>query len=704
MSLWFTLFLLLLLPAYMTDTSILLQAYRLMSQAKAMAETYEANRSVCKYVHSTSRGHEAIQLAAAFQLQPQDFVSPYYRDESLLLGLGFQPYELMLQLLAKGNDIFTGGREYYSHPNYKGEDKPIIIHQSSATGMQVIPTTGIAQGVRYWEKTDTARLKKGRQAELPVVLCSLGDASVTEGEVSEAFQFAVLKQLPVIYLVQDNNWGISVTAEEARSMNAFEFAAGFKGMNRIQVDGSDFEASYKVMKHVCEFVRKERKPYLVHAQVPLLGHHTSGVRKDFYRTDEDWAKHLQHDPGPKLRNKLVARGIKEEEIQKIENEAATVVAADFSKAVASPEPDVTQVEEHVFVPTSIVTEKGERSPAGAEKIMMVDAALFAIREIMEQHPEAVLYGQDVGKRLGGVFREAATLAEQFGDHRVFNTAIQEAYIVGSTVGMNAVGLKPIVEVQFADYIYPGFNQLVTEISKSCYLTCGKFPVSMILRVPTGAYGGGGPYHSGSVETTLLSIKGIKVVYPSNAADMKGLMKAAYYDGNPVVMLEHKGLYWSKVPGTEEAKMSEPSADYIIPLGKANIVASASQQAITNGESCVLISYGMGVYWAKAAARQFNQQIEIVDLRTLYPLDEALIYERVQLHGKCLVLTEEQQNNSFAEALAGRIGKNCFSFLDAPVEVMGALNTPAVPMNIELERAMLPNTEKVTAVLRRLLFS
>jgi 2-oxoisovalerate dehydrogenase E1 component len=688
----------------MTDTSILLQAYRLMSQAKAMADTYEANRSVCKYVHSTSRGHEAIQLAAAFQLQPQDFVSPYYRDESMLLGLSFQPYELMLQLLAKGNDIFTGGREYYSHPNYKGEDKPTIIHQSSATGMQVIPTTGIAQGVQYWEKTDPSWLKKGRQGELPVVLCSLGDASVTEGEVSEAFQFAVLKQLPVIYLVQDNNWGISVTAEEARSMNAFEFAAGFKGMNRIQVDGSDFEASYEVMKHVCEFVRKERKPYLVHAQVPLLGHHTSGVRKDFYRTDEDWAKHLQHDPGPKLRNKLVARGIKEEEIQQIESEEATVVAVDFSKAVASPEPDVIKVEEHTFIPTPIIAEKGERSPARAEKIMMVDAALFAIREIMEQHPEAVLYGQDVGKRLGGVFREAATLAQQFGDHRVFNTAIQEAYIVGSTVGMNAVGLKSIVEVQFADYIYPGFNQLVTEISKSCYLTCGKFPVSMILRVPTGAYGGGGPYHSGSVETTLLSIKGIKVVYPSNAADMKGLMKAAFYDGNPVVMLEHKGLYWSKVPGTEEAKMPEPSADYIIPLGKANIVTNASQQAITNGESCVVITYGMGVYWAKSAAKQFNNQIEIVDLRTLYPLDEALIYERVKLHGKCLVLTEEQQNNSFAEALAGRIGKNCFSSLDAPVEVIGALNIPAVPMNIELERAMLPNTEKVTAVLRKLLFS
>jgi 2-oxoisovalerate dehydrogenase E1 component len=360
------------------------------------------------------------------------------------------------------------------------------------------------------------------------------------------------------------------------------------------------------------------------------------------------------------------------------------------------------VSDHVFAPTPVAEEKGERAPAGAAKIMMVDAALFAIKEIMQKHPEALLYGQDVGKRLGGVFREAATLADLFGEHRVFNTAIQEAYVVGSTAGMSAAGLRPIVEVQFADYIYPGFNQLVTELSKSCYLSNGKFPVSMILRVPTGAYGGGGPYHSGSVETTLLSIKGIKVVYPSTAADMKGLMKAAYYDPNPVVMLEHKGLYWSKVPGTEEARTPEPDADYIVPLGKGCIVQSAKEHHMQSGESAVVITYGMGVYWAKEASRSLPGKIEIVDLRTLFPLDEELVYERVRAHGKCLVLTEEQQLNSFAEALAGRIGKNCFTSLDQPVEVLGALNLPAVPMNMELEKAMLPTAEKVSRVLDQLL--
>ena len=689
-----------------------------MCTAKAMADTYEDNRQICKYVHSTSRGHEAIQLATAFHLFPCDFVSPYYRDESLLLGLGFSPYELMLQLLAKGNDIFTGGREYYSHPNYKGDDKPNIIHQSSATGMQAIPTTGIAQGIKFMASLNPSKggtlipaeskvsphpeRSRWAAAERAIVICSLGDASVTEGEVSEAFQFAALHQLPIIFLVQDNGWGISVTAEEARTTNANEMVKGFKGIKRISIDGSDFEQSYDVMKNVIDEVRNERHPFLVHASVPLLGHHTSGVRKEFYRTEEDLAKHYADDPGPKLRKKLLEIGVTDETLVDIEKETAEEVIHHFQGAVAAPEPDPATVSDHVFVPTPVTAESGERTPANKEKVLMVDAALFAIREIMEDHPESLLYGQDVGRRLGGVFREAATLAEQFGDHRVFNTAIQEAYIIGSTVGMCAVGLKPIVEVQFADYIYPGLNQLVTEISKSCYLSCGKFPIQTLIRVPIGAYGGGGPYHSGCIESTLLTIKGIKIVYPSNAADMKGLLKAAFLDPNPVVMLEHKGLYWSKVPGTEEAKNIEPSRDYIIPLGKGNIVLQADDELVASGESCCIITYGMGVYWAKAAAKNFPGQIEVVDLRTLFPLDESLVFATVKKHGKCLIVTEEQQDNSFAEALAGRISKSCFRYLDAPVEVLGALNLPAVPMNVILEKAMLPSAEKVAVRLEFLL--
>ena len=676
---------------------ILLKAYRHMMLAKATADVYEENRNICKYVHSTSRGHEAIQLATAYQLTHEDWVSPYYRDESLLLGMGFEPYQLMLQLLAKADDPFSGGRSYYSHPSSLAENLPKIIHQSSATGMQAIPTTGVAQGIKYIQEFNLKTYEQN-----PVVVCSFGDNSITEGEVSEAFQFAALHQLPIIFLVQDNEWGISVTKEEARTSDAYDFAVGFVGLNRMKVDGTDFEASFEAMKKAVDFVRTERKPMLVCASTVLIGHHTSGVRREFYRDEDDLEKHRAKDPGSILRNRLLEEGLDDELLNQIEKEARLEIEEAFQKAQNAEDPKPETVSNHVFAPTPITDEVGEREPKGQEKIVMVDAATHAIQEIMWKHPEALLYGQDVGERIGGVFRETVTLGKKFGNKRVFNTLIQEAYIIGSTVGMSAVGLKPIVEVQFADYIYPGINQLITEISKSNYLSNGKFPVSNIIRVPIGAYGGGGPYHSGSVESILANIKGIKIAYPSNAADFKGLLKAAYYDPNPVIMLEHKGLYWSKVPGTEDAKTIEPAEDYILPFGKGNIILEAENSEIEKGRTILIVTYGMGVYWAKDAVKNFAGRVEIIDLRTLIPLDENLVFERVKLHGKCLVLTEEQINNSFAEAFAHRISKNCFQYLDAPVEAMGSLNLPAVPINLILEKEMLPNSEKLSKKIEEML--
>jgi 2-oxoisovalerate dehydrogenase E1 component len=333
---------------------------------------------------------------------------------------------------------------------------------------------------------------------------------------------------------------------------------------------------------------------------------------------------------------------------------------------------------------------------------MVDSALIAIEELMRRHPECVLYGQDVGRRLGGVFREAATLAQKFGDDRVFNTPIQEAFIVGSTVGMSAVGLKPIVEVQFADYIWPGLNQLFTEVSRSCYLTNGKYPVSMILRVPTGAYGSGGPYHSSSVETVVCNIKGLKVVYPSNGADLKGLMKAAYYDPNPVVIFEHKGLYWSKVPHTESAKCPLPDEAYVVPIGVGRIVMGALEEYISEGAALCIVTYGMGVHWALQAAKQFEGQITILDLRSLVPLDEELIYSTVKRHGRCLVVTEDTLTNSFAQSVAARIQENCWTSLDAPVRTIGSKDMPAVPQNEVLEREMILTVAEVADAVKKLL--
>jgi 2-oxoisovalerate dehydrogenase E1 component len=658
-----------------------------------MAELFEANKEItATYVHATARGHEAIQLALATQLEPTDLLYPYYRDDAMLLGIGMTPYDLMLQLLAKRDDPFSGGRTYYSHPSLRDADKPKIPHQSSATGMQAIPAAGAAMGIQYREKQGLTAEWNGAK---PISVCSIGDAAMTEGEVSEALQMAALKRFPLLVLVQDNGWDISANAAETRAGNAAQYAQGFPGIDVVQVDGTDYAACHAALKDVLRSMRKKRGPVLVHAKVPLLNHHTSGVRMEWYRDDLDEAR--ARDPYPKLRAALLADGHKATELDAIVDAVRARVQADYERALAAPDPTPSDLFTHRMAPTSVTVERGTREPAGRERTVMVDSALFAVREILEAHPEALVYGQDVGRRLGGVFREAATLAQQFGDDRVFNTPIQEAFIVGSTVGMAAVGLKPIVEVQFADYIWPGLNQLFTELSRAHYLTNGKWTADMILRVPIGAYGSGGPFHSSSVESVVTAIRGIKVVYPSTGADLKGLLKAAYADPNPVVVLEHKGLYWSKIKGTEGAKTVEPDADYVVPIGRGRIVRAVEPE----GEpSALVVTYGRGVYWALEAAA--GLPVEVLDLRSLSPWDEELVLERSRAHGRILVLTEEPSVQPFARSIAARIQEECFTALDAPVRVLGAEDTPAIPLNKTLEATYLPNADKVRTALEALL--
>jgi len=677
------------------DNSILTHAFKIMYSAKFMAELYEDNfKLVSKYVHATSRGHEAIQIACGIQLKPCDYVFPYYRDDALMLALGATPYQMMLQLLAKRDDPFSGGRSYYCHPSLKDDDKPKIPHQSSATGMQAIPATGAALGMWYKEHQG---IDQGSIP--PLVVCSIGDAAVTEGEVSEAFQMAALKQLPIIFLVQDNNWDISAYKDEVRTWNAAEYANGINGLDSISIDGTNFVDCYKTIQEIFQIVRTERRPFILHAKVPLLNHHTSGVRKEWYRFDLE--EESLNDPYPKFVKMLINQGhFNQVELEILEKSIQEDIKSQFLKAQKAEEPRPEDLYTHIFAPTPVIEEKGNRHGVNNELKNMVDSGIFAIREIMLKDERCVFYGQDVGARLGGVFREAATLAEQFGDHRVFNTPIQEAFIIGSTVGMSAVGLKPIVEVQFADYIWPGLNQLFSEVSRSNYLSNGKWPVSMVLRVPVGAYGSGGPYHSSSVETIVANIRGVKIVYPTDAADLKGLMKAAYEDPNPVVMFEHKGLYWAKLPGTENAKCIEADEEYIVPIGKANVLIESSP---TKDEStCTIIAYGMGVHWAYNAEKQFPGRIEIIDLRSLVPLDVDTIFQSVRKTNRCLVITEEAVDGSYAQSIAARIQENCFNHLDAPVRTIGSANVPAVPLNEVLEKTMLLNIDKVSSAINSLL--
>ena len=673
----------------------LMSGFKNLYQAKAMSNIYEKNfKLVSKYVHATSRGHEAIQTAVGMQLTKHDYAYPYYRDDAMIMAIGMQPKDMMLQLMAKKDDPFSGGRTYYSHPSLKDEDKCKIPHQSSATGMQVIPATGAAMGLRYKELQNL-----NDENVSPLVLCSVGDAAMTEGEVSEALQMAALKQLPIIYVVQDNGWDISANAEETRAQDAFDYVKGYHGIEAIRVDGSDFKQSYDVVEEVIGKVRKERRPFLIHAKCPLLNHHTSGVRMEFYRDDLEEAK--KTDPYPKLRNQVV-NAFDENKIRQVETDIEKLVQEQFEEAKNAGDPQPEDLYTFDLASTPVTDEKGDRLPEGGEEVVMVDCALFAIDELMTENKECLFYGQDVGRRLGGVFREAATLAGKFGDDRVFNTPIQEAFIVGSTVGMAAVGLRPIVEVQFADYIWPGLNQLFTEVSRSYYLSNGKWPIPMILRVPLGAYGSGGPYHSSSVESVVANIRGLKIAYPSNGADLKGLLKSAYYDQNPVVIFEHKGLYWSKVKGTKAATTIQPSSNYRLPFGKASIINEIWPNETE--ETLSIITYGMGVHWAINAVKdlRMNDKIEIIDLRTLYPLDEKTLIKSVKKCKKCLIITEEPSNNTFARSLSSKIQESCFEYLDAPVRTIGSENMPAIPLNSILEETMILSSNKVKNAITHLI--
>ena len=667
-----------------------------MRTARHMSDIYEENAKLtAKYVHACSNGHEAIQVAAGSLLRKQDWLSCYYRDDSILLSMGMKPYELMLQLFAKKDDPFSGGRTYYSHPSLNREDLPKIPHQSSATGMQAIPAAGVAMGLQYREQQG---LDVWDEGDAPVVMCSIGDAAITEGEVSEALYMSALRKMPIIWLIQDNDWDISAHASEIRFGDATTMAAGFPPIEVREVDGTDLVACMELMEEVFNAARRERRPFLIHATVPLLGHHTSGVRREFYRDDLDEAR--QRDPLPKIEKLLVEGGLMSQaDLDTLNAELRTEVEKEFALARDAEEPIFEDLLAHKYAPTDVLEEKGERHPEGGEMTLMVDCALHAMQELMEEYPESLLYGQDVGKRLGGVFREAATLGDKFGDDRVFNTPIQEAFIIGSTVGMSCVGLKPVVEVQFADYIWPGLNQLFTELSRSYFLSNGQWPVHSLIRVPIGAYGSGGPYHSSSVESVLSNIRGIKVAYPSNGADLKGLIKAAFHDPNPVVILEHKGLYWSKIPGTEEAKCIEPSNDYIVPLGKARTVLSVDS---SEEPQCSIITYGRGVYWAIEAAKNFKGLLEIIDLRSIVPVDMDSIAKSVTKTNRCLVLTEEPIENSYGLSLSGRIASECFESLDAAPLTLGAVSLPAIPLNSEMEEAVLPSAEKVAAKIEELL--
>ncbi len=666
------------------NADTLKKAYSLMCLTSEMNRLYNENRHRIAGPFSTSRGHEAIQIAAAMHLTPHDFIFPYYRDEAMLLTIGISPYDLMLQLLLRREDPFSGGRMPYLHPVLQRDDAPQIPFPGSPNGSHVIPATGLAQGLMYL-LAQNLRVDYDR----PVVLCSLGDSMAVGGEIAEAFQIAVLKSLPVIYLVQDNDWSASVPSAEIRAVDAYELAGGFKGMKRVRINGADFVEAYDKVQVAVEYARQERMPVLLHAKCPLLGDHSSAIRRETYRTDDNIALHQRDEPLERLRRYLLVEGESQQLVAELEQEAKETVERDFALALQASEPDASGIMLYRSAPAKITEERGSRNgnEAGAPLITLREAAIRATDELLAQHPGAIYYGEEIGGPLGGAHGEALGLAGRHGAERVVSMPATNAYLIGVAAGLAAAGCQPIVSLPSVQAVLAGMNQL-NELSKFYYLSNGKSAVPAVIRVSVEGTG---------VETMLLQLQGVKVVYPSNAADMKGLLKCAFADPGPVVVLEDIGLY-----DLEKAKSPEPDTDYVLPLGKARTVQQATSERRDEGHSLLVVTYGRGVHWSTAASESFPGSVEILDLRTLNPLDWESIVEAVKRHGKALVLTAESQRNSFAEVLAGRIMQQCFKFLDAPVAVLGSASLPALPANAALAAAALPNAEKVADAIRQLL--
>ena len=668
--------------SFSQSRAILKRAWPLFCTARAMSSTYQKyHRQSSKYVHATSRGHEAVQIALGLHCCKQDYLFPYYRDDALLLAVGLKPKDLISQLLAKASDPYSIGRTYYAHSSVNQESLPKIPHQSSGTGMQAIPATGAAMGIQYMERQGLSGDGK------PVVVCSLGDGALNEGEVSEALQYCELKQLPILFLIQNNSWSLSAKASEIRCSDIKTFLSGVPGIRYYHVDGSDFSQCYDTFEQAVGHIRSTRSPVIVQADVSLLGDHTSSIPAKRYR--DDLSQNME-DPFDRLKSELIAGGESLVSLDQDRQNCSAGIEKIFLEIVDLPEPDISTVEQHVFSTLENPKPIHITKPVPDNKKFMIEYGLLAMRNLMQRHPECLIYGQDVGGRLGGVFGATASLEQEFGNHRVFNMPIQEALTIGSTVGLSAVGCRPIVEIQFADYLWLGLNQLFSELSRSCYLTAGKWPVSAVIRVAIGAYDNNGPYHSSSIEAILTNIVGIKVVYPSCGRDLYGLIQAAYYDPNPVVILEHKALYWAQGEQFELVKGCSDKPWSAVSIGKSRLLKKASSR----DKKVCIVTWGMGVHLSWLASKYFTNEVEILDLRTLSPIDEEGVFSSVKKCGRCIIVTEEPKNHSFAQTLAGRIQEYCFDDLECGINVIGALDIPAIPLNEHLEKAALPDVSSI----------
>lgn len=611
-------------------------------------------------------GHEAVQVATAMAMKPgKDWFYTYYRDDALGLTLGLTVEEILQHRLGKATDSFTGGRQM---PTHLGSKKLRMPTASSPTGSQYLQAVGTALS-SFLRNTDE------------VVYVSGGEGSTSQGEYFEAVNWATRKKLPVIFLIQNNKFAISVPVEDqAAGGSIFKACSGFEGLNKFHIDGTDFLESYGTAKEAVRLAREGQGPSLIYADVVRLRSHSASDAQEKYRSKESLDEDIKQDPLLKLEKLLLEKSILDEEkIKEMKKQIHDKVLAIADEVLIQPVPDAKSVMDYLYCPPEeqAVIEYNKNANPG-EPVVMVDAVNHALHEEMEKNPNMIIYGEDIADGKGGVFTATKGLSTKFGDERVFNSPLAEASIIGTAIGAAITGVKPVVEIQFADYIFPAMMQIREELVMYRYRSNNTFSCPVVIRAACGGYIGGGHYHSQNIEALFAKCHGMFIAYPSNSEDAKGLLKTACKLNDPVLFLEHKYLYRQGF-----AKSPEPDADFYLPFGKAAVKRE--------GNDISIITYGAMVEKAIRASKEMEKRgvsVEVVDLRTIVPLDTDAIYNSVRKTGKVIVFHEDSKFMGFGAEIASMISENCFEYLDAPVKRVAGLDVH-VPFHPVLEKEALP---------------
>jgi len=620
-------------------------------------------------------GHEAAQLAAATVMRPgEDWAYPYYRDAALCLGLGMTAKEQLLCFLAKADDPNSGGRQM---PQHYGHKELRIVSQSSATGTQFLQAVGSGM-TRKWDKTKE------------IVYVSCGEGSTSQGDFHEALNWASREKVPVIFHVEDNEYAISVhISEQTAGGSVYSMVSGYQNLARFNVDGTDFFETHLAFKKAADRARKGKGPTVIISHVVRLLPHSSSDDQRKYRTEDELSEDQAKDPITRFEQMCTAgKIINQKDFDKIKKEVFTQIDKDAEWAEQQDHPDIDTAMDHIYSNNGQL-ETADLNQIG-DKIVIIDAINHALAEEMQTNDKMVIFGQDIADPKGGVFTATKGLTDKFGRDRVFNSPLAESSIIGTAVGMAVTGWKPVVEIQFGDYIWYGMMQIRNEVATMRYRSNNTWSCPIVIRVPVGGYIHGALCHSQSIDGYFVHLPGIYIAYPATAADAKGLLKAACRMDDPVMFMEHKGLYRQGYCATPE-----PDKNYVLPFGKARVVRE--------GDHVTIITWGAMVQKSIEAVKECNAMgnVEIIDLRTLNPLDRESIRVSLDKTGKAMVVYEDNLTNGFGAEISAIIADEYFELLDGPIKRVAAQDSP-VPYNWYLEKQILPQTSDIVAALTELL--